>query len=85
MATGAPLLRKLVPVTKGNAAFSVGLMALLVVVTVIYLPAMLPILLPGASVSPWDIAQSLSITMVLLLGVGLFIGWVLSSEPPCGW
>lgn len=72
-AAGAPFLPKLVQVAKGNAAFSVGLMTLLMVVTVIYLPIMLPILLPGASVSPWDIAQSLIFTMLLPLGVGLFI------------
>lgn len=72
-AAGAPFLPKLVQVAKGNAAFSVGLMTLLMVVTVIYLPVMLPVLLPGASVSPWDIAQSLIFTMLLPLGIGLFI------------
>jgi len=72
-AAGAPFLPKLVQVAKGNAAFSVGLMTLLMIVTVIYLPLMLPILLPGASVSPWDIAKSLITTMLLPLGIGLFI------------
>jgi BASS family bile acid:Na+ symporter len=72
-AAGAPFLPKLVQVAKGDAAFSVGLMTLLMVVTVIYLPIMLPILLPGASVNPWDIAQSLIFTMLLPLGIGLFI------------
>jgi BASS family bile acid:Na+ symporter len=72
-AAGAPFLPKLVQVAKGDAAFSVGLMTLLMVVTVIYLPVMLPILLPGASVSPWDIAKSLITTMLLPLGIGLFI------------
>lgn len=72
-AAGAPFLPKLVQVAKGNAAFSVGLMTLLMVMTVLYLPLMLPVLLPGASVSPWDIAQSLIITMLLPLGIGLFI------------
>jgi len=72
-AAGAPFLPKLVQVAKGNAAFSVGLMTLLMVATVLYLPLMLPVLLPGASVSPWDIAQSLIITMLLPLGIGLFI------------
>jgi predicted Na+-dependent transporter len=72
-AAGAPFLPKLVQTAKGDAAFSVGLMTLLMVVTVIYLPIMLPILLPGASVSPWDIAQSLIFTMLLPLGIGLFV------------
>ena len=72
-AAGAPFLPKLVQAAKGDAAFSVGLMTLLMVVTVIYLPIMLPILLPGASVSPWDIAKSLIATMLLPMAIGLFI------------
>jgi BASS family bile acid:Na+ symporter len=73
VAAGAPFLPKLVQAAKGDAAFSVGLMTLLMVVTVIYLPIMLPVLLPGASVNPWDIARSLIVTMLLPLGIGLFI------------
>ena len=72
-AAGAPFLPKLAQAAKGNAAFSVGLMTLLMIATVIYLPVMLPILLPGASVNPWDIAKSLIVTMLLPLGIGLFI------------
>ena len=72
-AAGAPFLPKLVQLAKGNAAFSVGLMTLLMVVTVIYLPIVLPLLLPGASVNPWDIAKSLIFSMLLPLGIGLFI------------
>jgi BASS family bile acid:Na+ symporter len=72
-AAGAPFLPKLVQVAKGNAAFSVGLMTLLMVVTVIYLPIVLPILLPGASVNPLDIARSLVVTMLIPLAIGLFI------------
>ena len=72
-AAGAPFLPKLVQLAKGSAAFSVGLMTLLMVATVIYLPIVLPLLLPGASVSPWDIARSLIVTMLIPLGIGLFI------------
>ncbi len=72
-AAGAPFLPNLVQKAKGSAAFSVGLMTLLMVVTVIYLPIVLPLLLPGASVSPWDIAKSLIMTMLVPLGIGLFI------------
>jgi BASS family bile acid:Na+ symporter len=74
-AAGAPFLPKLVQVAKGDAAFSVGLMTLLMVVTVGYLPVMLPVFLPGASVSPWDIAQSLIVSMLIPLGIGLLIRW----------
>jgi len=72
-AAGAPFLPKLAEVAKGNIAFSVGLMVLLMIVTIIYLPIVLPLLLGGVEVSPWDIAQSLIVMMLLPLAVGLFI------------
>jgi BASS family bile acid:Na+ symporter len=72
-AAGAPFLPKLVDVAKGNIAFSVGLMVLLMVVTIIYLPLVLPLLLGDVEVNPWDIAQSLIIMMLIPLAVGLFI------------
>jgi len=72
-AAGAPFLPKLVQIAKGDAAFSVGLMTLLMVITVFYLPFVLPLLLPGASVNSWDIARSLIFTMLLPLSIGLFI------------
>lgn len=72
-AAGAPFLPKLAEVAKGNVAYSVGLMVLLMVVTIIYLPIVLPLLLSGVAVSPWDIAQSLIVMMLLPLAIGLFI------------
>lgn len=72
-AAGAPFLPKLVEVAKGNIAFSVGLMVLLMVATIIYLPLVLPLLLGDVEVNPWDIAQSLIIMMLIPLGVGLLI------------
>ena len=51
-AAGAPFLPKLAQIAKGNLAFAVGLMVLLMVVTVGYLPLVLPLLLPGVSVNP---------------------------------
>jgi len=72
-AAGAPFLPKLVDAAKGNIAFSVGLMVLLMVVTIIYLPLVLPLLLGDVQVNPWDIAQSLIIMMLIPLAVGLFI------------
>ena len=72
-AAGAPFLPKLVEMAKGNTAFSVGLMVLLMVVTIIYLPLVLPLLLSGVEVNPWDIAQSLIFMMLIPLAIGLFI------------
>jgi predicted Na+-dependent transporter len=72
-AAGAPFLPKLAEAAKGNLAFSVGLMVLLMIVTIIYLPIVLPLLLQGVAVSPWDIAQSLIVMMLLPLAIGLFV------------
>jgi bile acid:Na+ symporter, BASS family len=46
-------------------------MVLLMVVTVGYLPVVMPLLLPGVTVYPWNIARSLVLLMLLPLGIGL--------------
>lgn len=70
---GAPFLPKLAQAARGNMAFSVGLMILLMVVTVGYAPIVLPLLLPGVSVSAWDIARPLITLMLIPLAIGLFV------------
>ena len=72
-AAGAPFLPKLVQGAKGNVALGVGLMVLLMVVTIIYMPTVLPLLLPGVQVDPWAIAKSLIVLMLAPLAVGLLI------------
>jgi predicted Na+-dependent transporter len=72
-AAGAPFLPKLAQAAKGNVAFSVGLMVLLMVVTIIYMPIVLPFLLSGVEVNPWEIARSLIILMLIPLGIGIFV------------
>jgi bile acid:Na+ symporter, BASS family len=69
-AAGAPFLPKLAELAKGNLAYAVGAMVLLMVVTVVYLPVVLPLLLEGVSVDPWKIARSLVLLMLLPLAVG---------------
>ena len=70
-AAGAPFLPKLASLAKSNLAFAVGLMVLLMVLTVGYMPLVLPLLLEGVSVDPTKIARSLVLLMLLPLGVGL--------------
>ena len=72
-AAGAPFLPKLAQIAKGNLAFGVGLMVLLMVVTVGYLPLVLPLLLPGVSVDPAKIARSLFLLMLLPLAGALAV------------
>jgi predicted Na+-dependent transporter len=73
LAAGAPFLPKLVQVAKGDMAFTAGLMVLLMVVTVIYLPIVLPFVLKGVQISPWEIARSLILLMLIPLGIALLI------------
>jgi len=72
-AAGAPFLPKLAQSAKGPLGFSVGMMVLLMVGTIIYLPIMMPLLLQGVSVNPWDIAKSLITLMLVPLAIGLLI------------
>ena len=72
-AAGAPFLPKLAGIAKSNLAFAVGLMVMLMVLTVAYMPLVLPLLLEGVSVNPMKIARSLLLLMLLPLSVGLAV------------
>jgi predicted Na+-dependent transporter len=72
-AAGAPFLPKLAQFAHGNVAFSVGLMVLLMMVSIVSLPLVLPLLLPGVRVNPPSIAVSLLLTMLLPLGLALLV------------
>jgi BASS family bile acid:Na+ symporter len=70
-AAGAPFLPKLTELAKGNLPFSVGIMVLLTIGTVGYLPLVLPLLLPGVTVNSGKIAGWLFLLTLLPLGAGL--------------
>jgi len=72
-AAGAPFLPKLAEIAKGNLAFAVGLMVLLMVMTGGYMLLVLPLLLEGVSVDPLKIARSLLLLMMLPLAAGLIV------------
>ena len=74
-AAGAPFLPKLAAAAQGDMAFSVGLMVLLMVVTVGYMPLVLPLLIEGVDVDPAAIASSLIFLMLLPLAIGLLVRW----------
>ena len=54
-------------------AFTAGLMVLLMVITIVYLPIVLPFVLTGVQVSPWEISKSLIVLMLIPLALALFI------------
>ena len=73
LAAGAPFLIKLAEIGKGDMAFAVGLMVLLMVITVGYIPVVLPMMLEGTSVDPMNIARSLIVLMLIPLALGLVL------------
>lgn len=72
-AAGAPFLPKLAEVAKGDVAFSVGLMLLLMVGSVVFMPAVLPLMIPGLSPDPWPLLRPLLFTMLLPLAAGMVL------------
>ena len=90
LAAGAPFLIKLAEFAKADLAFAVGLMVLLMVVTVGYLPLALPFFLEGITVNAAKIAQSLVVLMLIPLAVGLLVrarrpGAADHIRPAVGW
>lgn len=73
VAAGAPFLLKLAELAKGNMPFAVGLMVVLMVITVGYMPLVLPLLLAGVAVDPVKIARSLILLMLTPLALGLVV------------
>ena len=69
-AAGAPFLPKLAELAFGSIAYSVALMVLLMGGSIIFMPLALPLMIPGASVSPWAIAEPLFVDMAIPLAVG---------------
>ena len=80
-AAGAPFLPKLTELAKGNLPFAVGIMMLLAVGTVGYLPLVLPLLLPGVTVNSGKIAGWLFLLTLLPLAAGL----ALRAKPMLDW
>lgn len=73
LAAGAPFLPKLAQFAKADIAFSVGMMTLLMVATVVVLPFVLPLLLSDVTINPWDIIKPLVLLLLLPLGAALMI------------
>lgn len=74
-AAGSPFMLKLVQFMKADIAFAVGLMLILSIFTLVYMPLMLSILLPNVSVNHLSIAVSLLVLIFLPLISGTIIKW----------
>ena len=77
-AAGAPFLVKLVVSADGDLAFASSLLVLLLPVTVLYMPLVVPLIAPEADVSTAAIAMPLFLTNLLPILVGMV---VLSALP----
>jgi BASS family bile acid:Na+ symporter len=73
VAAGAPFVIKLTQAADGDLALAAGLLVLLVVITIGYMPIVVPLIAPEAEVSALSIAMPLVLTMLLPLGIGLFV------------
>ena len=79
LGAGAPFLIKLTQTAEHDVALGAAVMMLLMVVTVIYMPVVLPLLLSGISVDAVAIAKALLLQMLLPIGVGMVIAQLLPT------
>jgi BASS family bile acid:Na+ symporter len=72
-AAGAPFAIKLTQISGGNPAFTAGILVILLIVTIAYMPLVVPWLEPGVAVNAHAIARPLLLTMLLPLGIALLL------------
>jgi BASS family bile acid:Na+ symporter len=70
---GAPYTPKLVGAAAGDVPNSIAATMLLTVLTIIYMPLVLPFLIPGTEIGVWAIAKPLLLQMFVPLVIGLAI------------
>jgi BASS family bile acid:Na+ symporter len=78
-AAGAPFLVKLVAMADGDVALAGSLLVLLLPVTVLYMPVVVPLIAADVDVSALAIATPLVLTNLLPLAVGIVVLAVLPS------
>jgi BASS family bile acid:Na+ symporter len=71
LGAGAPFLIKLTQTAEHEVALGAAVMMVLMVVTVVYLPFVLPLVLSGITVDALAIAKALLLQMLLPVGVGM--------------
>ena len=79
LGAGAPFLIKLTQTAEHELALGAAVMMLLMIVTVIYMPLVLPLVLSGVSVNALAIARALLLQMLLPIGVGMLAAIVLPA------
>jgi BASS family bile acid:Na+ symporter len=72
-AAGAPFLPRLAAAADGDLGFSVGLVLLLTVGSVAFMPVALPLMVPGLAAGPGPILRPLLFTMLMPLAAGMAV------------
>ncbi len=72
-ATGVEAGPKLVQLARGNAAFAVGLLAVQIAITVVFVPMAISLVVPDAHVARGALMLKLLVVVVLPLGIGLYL------------
>ena len=88
-AAGAPFVIKLAQLAGADLAIAAGVLVLLIVVSIGYMPLVVPLIVPDADVNALDIARPLVLTMLLPLVIGLIADhfvptWTERLLPPLG-
>ena len=73
LAPTAPALPMFIRMARADMSLAAAIMPLAVVGTVVLMPLMAPILIPGLTVSSWAIAKPLLLTVLLPLVIGVVI------------
>ena len=73
LASGAPFMPKIAGMAKGDVALAVGLLVMLMVGTIIFMPVVLPLLIEGTQVNPLKIVRLLVLLILLPLTVGMVV------------
>jgi BASS family bile acid:Na+ symporter len=90
LCAGAPFLIKLTQTAKHDMALGAAVMMLLMVVTVVYTPIVLPMVLSGIGVDAWAVAKSLLLQLLVPIAIGMLAAQFLpdfatSVQPWVGW
>jgi BASS family bile acid:Na+ symporter len=87
---GAPFLIKLTQTAQRSVALGAAVMMLLMVVTIVYVPVVLPLFVSGISVDAWAVTKSLLLQMLLPVIAGMLVvpylpGLMKKAQPLTAW
>jgi BASS family bile acid:Na+ symporter len=77
---GGPFIPLLVQTVKGNMPLAAGAMVLLLVITIFFVPLVLPLMLPDVQVDAPTIARDLILFMLVPLIIGLLVRWRIPNQ-----